>query len=197
MTFTATLDGRFSEATEPADWTVIHEVLTTAELYWLTTVRADGRPHVTPLVGLWIDDSFVFCTGPAEQKARNLEHSAAVAAIRGHDGEAAGERRRVAGGRRANRRRDAAVEAAATLHQQAPVPVVGQRDREADSVRLPVDARAAIDDGIDAAVRRQRPGGGRARRRRRRTGRHVLRLHLGQGVAGELQRGQRRARNRR
>ena len=44
-----------------------------AELYWLTTVRADGRPHVTPLIGVWHDGAVHFCTGPREQKARNLE----------------------------------------------------------------------------------------------------------------------------
>ena len=36
------------------------------------------RPHVTPLVGVWVDDSFAFCTGPDEQKARNLASGTAV-----------------------------------------------------------------------------------------------------------------------
>lgn len=27
------------------------ELLAAAELYWITSVRSDGRPHVTPLVG--------------------------------------------------------------------------------------------------------------------------------------------------
>jgi hypothetical protein len=46
-------------------------------------VRKDRRPHITPLVGLWVDESFVFCTGPEEQKARNLEHGNAVAVTTG------------------------------------------------------------------------------------------------------------------
>ena len=53
--------------------------LETAEIYWLTTVRRDGRPHVTPLLAVWNDGALHFCTGPDEQKARNLEattHSA-------------------------------------------------------------------------------------------------------------------------
>lgn len=83
MTITGKLDQRFSEATEPTDWDGVAAVLDTAELYWLTTVRADGRPHVTPLVGVWVDDSFVFCTGPAEQKARNLRSGAAVVVTTG------------------------------------------------------------------------------------------------------------------
>src|SRR5439155_17155624 len=41
-------------------------------LSWISTVRADGRPHVTPLVAVWLDGALHFCTGPTEQKARNL-----------------------------------------------------------------------------------------------------------------------------
>jgi hypothetical protein len=50
---TAQIDARFGvpTATAPA-WTAVERQLTEAELYWLTTVRADGRPHVTPLVGV-------------------------------------------------------------------------------------------------------------------------------------------------
>ena len=29
-------------------WEETRQVLETAELFWLSTVRADGRPHVTP-----------------------------------------------------------------------------------------------------------------------------------------------------
>lgn len=54
------------------------ELLAAAELYWIGTVRSDGSPHMTPLVGLWQQNSFAFCTGPTEQKARNLESNAAV-----------------------------------------------------------------------------------------------------------------------
>jgi nitroimidazol reductase NimA-like FMN-containing flavoprotein (pyridoxamine 5'-phosphate oxidase superfamily) len=60
-------------------------VLDNAELYWLTTVRADGRPHVTPLIGVHEDGAVHFCTGLAEQKARNLEHSSKVAVTTGNN----------------------------------------------------------------------------------------------------------------
>jgi pyridoxine/pyridoxamine 5'-phosphate oxidase len=83
MTVSGTLDPRFSEASEPLDWATVTKALTDAELYWLTTVRSDGRPHVTPLVGVWADDGFVFCTGPGEQKAHNLSHHADVAVTTG------------------------------------------------------------------------------------------------------------------
>jgi nitroimidazol reductase NimA-like FMN-containing flavoprotein (pyridoxamine 5'-phosphate oxidase superfamily) len=83
MTITGTLDTRFSQATEPTEWADAKRVLEAAELYWLTTVRKDGRPHTTPLVGVWVDRSFVFCTGPTEQKAHNLEHQTALTVVTG------------------------------------------------------------------------------------------------------------------
>jgi nitroimidazol reductase NimA-like FMN-containing flavoprotein (pyridoxamine 5'-phosphate oxidase superfamily) len=83
MTTQGKLDARFSEAKQPVDWAVVSDALAAAELYWLTTVRKDGRPHTTPLVGAWLDDGFVFCTGPEEQKAQNLAHSTAVTVTTG------------------------------------------------------------------------------------------------------------------
>jgi hypothetical protein len=81
---TATIDSRFGdpEAT-PTPWEDALVVLERAELYWLTTVRADGRPHVTPLIGVVLDGAAHFCTGLREQKARNLEHSPLVALTTG------------------------------------------------------------------------------------------------------------------
>lgn len=58
-------------------------LLATAQSYWITTVRTDGSPHVTPLVGIWQRESFAFRTGPTEQKARNLESNKAVAITTG------------------------------------------------------------------------------------------------------------------
>jgi Pyridoxamine 5'-phosphate oxidase len=79
-----TLDRRFSDPTATAtSWQRTEGALEAAELYWLTTVRRDGRPHVTPLLGLWRADAFHFCTGLQEQKARNLERHGQVAVTTG------------------------------------------------------------------------------------------------------------------
>jgi len=67
------LDPRFSASDASATpWDDGQRALTDAGIYWITTVRHDLRPHVTPLIGLWIDDAFYFCTGPGEQKAKNI-----------------------------------------------------------------------------------------------------------------------------
>jgi len=54
-------------------WADVDEVLTTSEMFWLSTVRRDGRPHVTPLPAIWLGGTLYFCTGDAEQKSKNLE----------------------------------------------------------------------------------------------------------------------------
>jgi hypothetical protein len=56
----------------PTAWSRGRRDLQEAEVYWLSTVRPDGRPHVTPLLGVWFDGALYFCTGPDERKARNL-----------------------------------------------------------------------------------------------------------------------------
>jgi nitroimidazol reductase NimA-like FMN-containing flavoprotein (pyridoxamine 5'-phosphate oxidase superfamily) len=67
------LDERFSEPdAELTPWATTRDALEAAQLFWVTTVRTDGRPHVTPLVAVWLDELLHFCTGPAEQKAMNL-----------------------------------------------------------------------------------------------------------------------------
>jgi uridine kinase/general stress protein 26 len=80
------LDLRFSEPdTAPTSWNDAVEVLDTAQLAWITTVRADGRPHVTPLVAIRHDGAYYFATGPTEQKAVNLGHSSAVVMTTGRN----------------------------------------------------------------------------------------------------------------
>ena len=88
---TGKLDTRFSDPeAEPTPWADVVGVLERAELYWLTTVRADGRPHVTPLIGVVTDERVHFCTGLDEQKARNLEHNDRVAITTGNNAWASG-----------------------------------------------------------------------------------------------------------
>jgi general stress protein 26 len=68
-----TLDQRYSDPNAAATgWDETRRALETAELSWITTVRADGRPHVTPLVAIWAGGAIHFCTGASEQKAINL-----------------------------------------------------------------------------------------------------------------------------
>lgn len=78
---TTELDGRYSSAVNPrpgaadvtaTEWAEAERQLGDAEIFWVSTVRPDGRPHVTPVIAAWQDGVLYFSTGPDEQKARNL-----------------------------------------------------------------------------------------------------------------------------
>lgn len=75
------LDARYSSALNPrpgaadvtaTEWAVARRELQAAEIFWVSTVRPDGRLHVTPVIGAWHDGVLYFSTGAAEQKGRNL-----------------------------------------------------------------------------------------------------------------------------
>jgi general stress protein 26 len=53
-------------------WDETRRVLETAELFWVSTVRTDGRPHVTPVVAVWAEDAVWFSTGAGEVKFGNM-----------------------------------------------------------------------------------------------------------------------------
>jgi hypothetical protein len=54
----------------PWSWAV--ERLTASHDYWLATVGAEGRPHVMPVWGVWLDGAVWFSSGLRSRKARNL-----------------------------------------------------------------------------------------------------------------------------
>jgi nitroimidazol reductase NimA-like FMN-containing flavoprotein (pyridoxamine 5'-phosphate oxidase superfamily) len=84
---TGKIDPRYGNASAIAPpWSDIEQFLTDAQLYWIITVRADGRPHAVPLVGVWHRGEFAFCTGASEQKQRNLDSNPQVAVTTGSTG---------------------------------------------------------------------------------------------------------------
>jgi general stress protein 26 len=74
---TAQLVEEFSDPDAAAlPWAEIVGVLESSEMFWLSTVRRDGRPHVAPLPAMWLNGKLHFCTGANEQKAKNIEGNA-------------------------------------------------------------------------------------------------------------------------
>jgi general stress protein 26 len=68
-----TIDTRYSDpGAVPVAWPATEAILAAAELFWLSTVRAVGRPHVTPVVAVWVEGAVWFGTGSSEQKFLNL-----------------------------------------------------------------------------------------------------------------------------
>lgn len=86
------LDARYSSALNPrpgaedvtaTEWAEAQRQLAAAEIFWVSTVRPDGRLHVTPVIAAWHDGALYFSTGPAEQKARNIAGNAHCALTTG------------------------------------------------------------------------------------------------------------------
>jgi nitroimidazol reductase NimA-like FMN-containing flavoprotein (pyridoxamine 5'-phosphate oxidase superfamily) len=81
------IDRRYSDPRATAvGWDQTREALETAELFWVSTVRADGRPHVTPVVAVWADGAVCFATGAEEQKYVNLRANPHVVLTTGCNG---------------------------------------------------------------------------------------------------------------
>ncbi|MCO6452961.1 MAG: pyridoxamine 5'-phosphate oxidase family protein [Caldilineales bacterium] len=59
-------------------WSWAQERLISARNYWVCTTRPDGRPHASPVWGIWLDDSFLFGTDAQSRKALNLITNPAV-----------------------------------------------------------------------------------------------------------------------
>jgi general stress protein 26 len=79
-----TLDPRYGHPDAVATgWEETRKVLEAAQVSWITTVRDDGRPHVTPCTPVWLDEAIHVCTGASEQKALNLAGNSHVVVTTG------------------------------------------------------------------------------------------------------------------
>ncbi|MEE3851082.1 pyridoxamine 5'-phosphate oxidase family protein [Gordonia sp. LSe1-13] len=53
-------------------WRDARRCLETAPKIWLSTARSDGRPHVMPVMAVWVRDAPYLTTRPTSRKGRNL-----------------------------------------------------------------------------------------------------------------------------
>jgi len=58
-------------------WADIERRLVESAVYWLATTRPDGRPHVVPRWGVWLDGAFWYDGSPQTRHVRNLVRNAA------------------------------------------------------------------------------------------------------------------------
>ena len=57
---------------EPIEWSWLADQMSDSRNYWVATTRLDGRPHVVPLWGVWLNDRFHFFTDPDSLKGHNI-----------------------------------------------------------------------------------------------------------------------------
>ena len=61
-----------SEGTGLLPWSWVVDRLTASHDYWLATVRPEGRPHLMPVWGIWLDGALWFSCSNGSRKTRNL-----------------------------------------------------------------------------------------------------------------------------
>jgi nitroimidazol reductase NimA-like FMN-containing flavoprotein (pyridoxamine 5'-phosphate oxidase superfamily) len=66
-------------------WAEARRGLAEAEWYWLATVRPDGRPHVMPVLAVWLEGALHFSTGATSRKGKNLARDAHCVITAGRD----------------------------------------------------------------------------------------------------------------
>ncbi len=63
-----------NSSTVPFDWASVHAALRSGRHgFWLTTVSADGAPHVVPVLVAWDDSVCYVATKATARKTRDLE----------------------------------------------------------------------------------------------------------------------------
>lgn len=68
----------YGEVQRTLPWTLVRERLERSLHYWVATTRPDGRPHVVPRWGVWVDDTWYYDGSPQTLHARNLERNPAA-----------------------------------------------------------------------------------------------------------------------
>ena len=63
----------------PARWRTLVARLGREMTIWITTVRGDGRPHMTPVWYVWLEERIYIAIGVDSQKFRNLRGNQSVA----------------------------------------------------------------------------------------------------------------------
>ncbi len=61
-----------SEGTGLLPWSWVIDRLTGSHDYWLATARPEGRPHLMPVWGVWLDGAAWFSCSNGSRKTRNL-----------------------------------------------------------------------------------------------------------------------------
>ena len=65
----------YGSPSETLDWDDVRKELEEATVYWVASTRPNGRPHVVPRDGLWLDDTWYYGGSPDTVHNRNLVHN--------------------------------------------------------------------------------------------------------------------------
>lgn len=60
------------------DWAHVQARMTESRVYWISTASRQGKPHSTPVDGMWVDNTLYFGGDPSTRRNRNLAVNPAV-----------------------------------------------------------------------------------------------------------------------
>jgi hypothetical protein len=70
----------YGNPTQRLEWADVERRLESASAYWLASTRPDGRPHVIPRDGMWIDGALYYGGSPKTVHYRNITRNPQVVA---------------------------------------------------------------------------------------------------------------------
>ncbi len=71
--------GYVDNPTSSVSWEYVVQRLSESKDYWLCSVRPDGRPHVVPRWGVFVDGKIYYDGSPETRHARNIAENPQVA----------------------------------------------------------------------------------------------------------------------
>jgi general stress protein 26 len=66
------IPAEYGNPTQRLDWADVERRLEAATVYWLASTRPDGRPHVVPRDGTWLDGGLYYGGSPQTVHHRNV-----------------------------------------------------------------------------------------------------------------------------
>ncbi|HVL81863.1 MAG TPA: pyridoxamine 5'-phosphate oxidase family protein, partial [Actinomycetota bacterium] len=78
----------YGAPTRTLEWAHIRRKLETAPVYWVASTRRDGRPHLVPRDGVWLDEALWYGGGESTVHNRNVRRDPRVVASVGQGMEA-------------------------------------------------------------------------------------------------------------
>jgi general stress protein 26 len=68
----------YGNPTQRLAWADVERTLEGASVYWLASTRPDGRPHVVPRDGTWLDGGLYYGGSPETVHHRNISQNPSV-----------------------------------------------------------------------------------------------------------------------
>jgi pyridoxamine 5'-phosphate oxidase-like protein len=66
------IPAEYGDPKQRLDWSEVEERLRSATAYWIASTRPDGRPHVVPRDGIWIDGALYYGGSSQTVHSRNI-----------------------------------------------------------------------------------------------------------------------------